>query len=98
PVITYTTLTNTSCLTNRTLSPVTITDNSGVNTTAGTLPRLYYKKSTNTNTFNDNTNGTDGWKYVEASNASSPFSFTTDYSLLFGGAPAATNVIQYFVV
>src|SRR5207253_8252731 len=57
------------------------------------------KKSTNANTFVDNTNATDGWKYVEATGAGgSPFSFTTDYSLLFGGAPAAGNIVQYFVV
>ena len=27
----------------------------------------------------------------------SPFSFTTNYSLLFGGVPVLTDVIQYFV-
>ncbi|NOT52607.1 MAG: fibronectin type III domain-containing protein [Chitinophagaceae bacterium] len=99
PSISYTGFTNTSCLTDRTLSPVTITDASGVNITAGTRPRLYYKKSVNANTFVDNTNATDGWKYVEATGVGgSPFSFTTDYSLLFGGVPVTTDVIQYFVV
>ena len=48
---------------------MTITDASGINTTAGTRPRLYFRKGTNTNTFNDNTSGTDGWKYVEATGA-----------------------------
>ncbi|MBL7728798.1 MAG: hypothetical protein JNM68_13970, partial [Dinghuibacter sp.] len=100
PVISYTTLSNTSCIANSILAPVTITDASGVNIAAGTRPRLYYKKSTNANTFNDNTNATDGWKYVEATGAGgSPFSFTTDYTLLFGGGGATTgDVIQYFVV
>lgn len=99
PSISYTTLTNTSCLLDRTLSSVTITDGSGVNTTAGTRPRLYYKKLTDANTFNDNTNLTDGWKYVEASGlGGSPFSFTTNYALLFTGAPTAGQTIQYFVV
>jgi len=36
-------------------------------------------------------------KYTEATNASSPFSFTIDVSLIYGGV-AATDVIQYFVV
>jgi hypothetical protein len=99
PAITYTNLVNTSCLLDRDLTPVTITDGSGVNTTAGTRPRLYYKKSGNANTYVDNTSGTDGWKFVEATGAGgSPFSFTTNYSLLFGGAPTAGDVIQYFVV
>jgi hypothetical protein len=99
PVITYTTFANTSCTVDRSLTPVTTTDASGVNTTAGTRPRFYYKKSTNADTYVDNTNGTDGWKYVEASGAGgSPFSFTTNYSLLFGGTPIIGDVIQYFVV
>ncbi len=97
PAITYTPFGNTLCINDRTLTPVTITDATGVNTTAGTKPRLYFKKTTNTNTFNDNTNATDGWKYVEATNASSPFSFTTIYSLVNGGV-ALGNIIQYFVV
>jgi hypothetical protein len=98
PIISYTPLGNSSSTANRTLSGVTITDSSGVNTSPGTKPRMYFKKLTNANTFNDNTNATDGWKYVEASNASSPFSFTTDYSLLFGGPPITGDTIQYFVV
>jgi hypothetical protein len=100
PSITYTLLGNTSCLTDVSLTPVTITDASNVNIAPGTRPRLYFKKSTNANTFNDNTNGTDGWKYVEATGVGgSPFSFTTNYSLLFGGGGVASgDVIQYFVV
>lgn len=100
PSIAYTLLTNTSCVVNAVLAPVTISDASGVNIAPGTRPRLYYKKSTNANTFNDNTSGTDGWKYVEATGAGgSPFSFTTDFTLLFGGGGATTgDVIQYFVV
>ena len=74
----------------------TITDNSGVNTTAGTKPRLYYRLSTNANTFAGNTSADDGWKFVEATNASSPFSFTPDFSLLTS-TPVAGSVIQYFV-
>ncbi len=96
PVITYTAIANTSCTTQPTFN-ATITDVSGVNIASGTRPRLYYKKSTNTNTYNGNTSTTDGWKYVEAAGAGgSPFSFTFDYSLLNGGFTSGT--IQYFVV
>jgi hypothetical protein len=99
PNIQYTLLTNSSVAATRVLTSfATITDPSGINTTAGTRPRIYYKRSTNANTFNTNTNATDGWKYVEAGNTASPFSFTIDYSLLFGGAVVAGDVIQYFVV
>ena len=44
---------------------------------------------------NDNT--TNGWKYVEASNAATPFSFTLNLELVSGGV-AAGDIIQYFVV
>jgi trimeric autotransporter adhesin len=99
PNITYTVLSNDGVATSRTLTAfASITDRSGINTSAGTSPRLYYKKSSNANTYNDNTSGTDGWKYVQASNTSSPFSFTINYSQLFGGAVAAGDVIQYFVI
>lgn len=96
PDILYTPLSNTSCVSNPTFT-ATITDNSGVNNTVGTKPRVYYKTSTNANSLGGtNTNTTDGWKYVEATNSSSPYSFTIDYSLVYGGV-AAGSVIQYFV-
>jgi hypothetical protein len=76
----------------------TITDPSGINTTASTKPRMYYKKTTQANTFNDNTSGTDGWKWVEASNSTSPFSFTIDYTKLNGGTVANGDSIQYFII
>ncbi|HEY0544516.1 MAG TPA: VCBS repeat-containing protein [Pyrinomonadaceae bacterium] len=101
PVITYTPLGNgASGQPTRTLSNVVITDASGVNITAGTRPRLYYKRSTDANTFVDNTNATNGWKFVEANGAGgSPFTFTISYSLLFGGTGVSTgDNIQYFVV
>jgi hypothetical protein len=95
PSISYSLLSNTGCATDRTFT-ATITDASGVNTTIGTKPRLYFKKSTEANTYVGNTNADNGWKYVEATNASSPFSFTTNYSLLT--TPAAPgDIIQYFV-
>ena len=97
PSITYTLLPNTLCATNPTLS-ASITDGSGVNTTAGMRPRIWFKKSTNANSLpgtNDNT--TDGWKYTEASNTATPFNLVIDYNLIFGGV-AAGDIIQYFVV
>ena len=84
---------------NRTLTGfATITDNSGVNVTPGTRPRVYYKKSTDANAFAGNTSGDNGWKWVEASNASSPFNFTIDYTIINGGSISVADVIQYFVV
>ncbi len=99
PSITYTTLANTTSTANRSFTGVAITDSNGVNTTAGTKPRLYYKRSTDTNAWNSNTSSTAGWKYVEANGASSPFDFTINYSLLNGGTGvSAGTTVQYFVV
>lgn len=98
PAINYTAL-GTGGTGNRSFNNVTITDASGVNTTAGTKPRCYYKRSTDGNVINDNTNGTDGWKYVESNGTTSPFDFTIDYTLLNGGTGViAGNTVQYFVV
>ncbi|MBS1494842.1 MAG: T9SS type A sorting domain-containing protein [Bacteroidetes bacterium] len=84
---------------NRTLTGfATITDNSGVNVTPGTRPRVYYKKSTDANAFVGNTSGDNGWKWVEATNTSSPYNFTIDYTIINGGSIAVADVIQYFVV
>lgn len=98
PLIIYTALTNTACLVTAPTLSATITDLSGVNTTAGTKPRLYYKKSTTANAFVGNTSSDLGWKYVEANNGSSPFTFTLNYAILDGAALAPGDVIQYFVV
>jgi hypothetical protein len=99
PVISYTVLPNTPCAAINPVLNATITDVlSGVNSTTGTKPRIYFKKLTNANSLgitNDNT--TDGWKYAEATNASSPFTLPVDFSLIFGGVSAGDN-IQYFVV
>jgi hypothetical protein len=100
PAISFTPLANTVC-DNNPILPVTITDASGIlSTTPGTKPRLYFKKSTNTNALAaTNTVADDGWKWVEASNSTSPYSFTINYGLLFNtGAAAAGDIIQYFVV
>ena len=100
PTITYTLLNNTSLVAGETLGNfATITDLGGVNGIVGTRPRLYYKRTTDANTFNDNTSGTTGWKYDEANGAGSPFTFTIDYTRLSGGTGVVVgNIIQYFVV
>jgi len=97
PAISYIPLSNNTCLTTDTLSAV-ITDGTGINITSGTKPCIWFKKKANLNTLpGTNTNTTDGWKYTEAANTSSPFSLTIDYSLLFGGITVG-DTIQYFVV
>jgi hypothetical protein len=99
PVLTYTPLSNTPSTSNITTSNfATITDASGINTTSGTRPRLYFRKSTNANTFAGNTSADNGWKWVEANNTTSPFNFTIDYSLLTGGGASQGDQIQYFVI
>ncbi|MDP1726842.1 MAG: BNR-repeat neuraminidase N-terminal domain-containing protein, partial [Bacteroidota bacterium] len=87
PVITYTALTNTPTIVNRTID-VTITDNIGVGNTVGTRPVMYFKKgsglalsaSAGTLTSGTVTNGT--------------WNFTFNYTLLGGAAQGDT--ISYF--
>ncbi len=100
PTIAYTPLSNTSPTSGRTLTNfATITDQGRVEVTLGLRPRIYYKRSTDPNTFNDNTSGTTGWKYAETNGISSPFSFSIDYTKLSGSTGVAVGtVIQYFVI
>jgi hypothetical protein len=99
PVVSYTPLDQTPDTTNRSFANVAITDPSGVNTTPGTRPRVYYKRAGDANTFVDNTSSTNGWKYAEANGTSSPYDFTIDYSRLSGGAGVVQGQdVQYFVV
>ncbi|HJY62633.1 MAG TPA: T9SS type A sorting domain-containing protein [Ignavibacteria bacterium] len=103
PSISYTPLTNGIVSSNRGFSNVTITDPSGINTSSGTKPRCYYKKSTDNNTYSGNTACDNGWKWVESNGTSTPFDFTIDYTKLFdplcvSGSVSASDVIQYFVV
>jgi hypothetical protein len=100
PKITYLDIPALFCITNPSLSAeiVDVPSSGTVNTTSGTRPRLYFKKSTETNTFSAaNTSAGNGWKWVEASNTSSPFIFNFDYSLL-NSAIAVGNTIQYFII
>lgn len=102
PTISYTPLNNTSSITNRTLTAFAeINDESGVDMTAGNRPRIYFKKSSEQDVFGiyptDNNAVFNGWKYIEATNLSSPFSFTINYSLLTSPL-AVSDTIEYFVV
>ena len=97
PNIVYTPLGN-GTTANRVLTNfATITDNVGVSGGAS-LPRIYYKLSTDANAFAGNTSANNGWKYVVASNSTSPYNFTIDYSIINGGSVSLGNIIQYFVV
>ncbi|HRE41666.1 MAG TPA: hypothetical protein PLG90_10045 [Ignavibacteria bacterium] len=99
PEITYSSLLNTNLLTNRILSNFAeIDDNSGVDVSPGSKPRIYYKKSTDDNVFIGNTSGDNGWKWTKATNSTSPFSFEINYSIVFGGSVSTGNTIQYFIV
>ena len=83
PSISFTALGGTPSTTNRTLV-VTIADASGV-ATAANAPRLYFRKGT-----------TGAFVFVNATSVSgSAYTFTFDYSLVGGVAPA--DVVQYYV-
>jgi hypothetical protein len=98
PSISLQNLTNTQIASSRILNNfATITDVSGIDTISN-KPRLYFKKSSDDNTYTGNTSVDNGWKWTEAVNNVSPFSFTVDYSQLFGGAVLGGDTIQYFVV
>jgi hypothetical protein len=91
PVITYTNAPGV-CNTSSThvLNNVTIEDVlSDINVTAGTKPRLYYKKSTDANNLG-------GWQFVEATGTTSPFSFNINLTAL--GSINSGDIVQYFVV
>ncbi|MGJ8661538.1 MAG: T9SS type A sorting domain-containing protein, partial [Bacteroidota bacterium] len=97
PSINYALINSTICLANPSLSAA-ITDVSSVNTTAGSKPRLWFKKSTENNILPaTNTSVDNGWKWVEATNSSSPFNFVLDYSLL-NSAAVNGDFIDYFIV
>lgn len=98
PAISYNPLPNMGIAGSATLSNVTIYDADGVNGTIGTRPRVYYKRTTDANTFNSNTSATAGWKWVEALGAASPFTFSINHSLLQGGGVTLGDTIQYFVI
>ncbi len=98
PLISYTLLGNSNSLSNITLTNFATIADVALDNTAGNKPRLFYKKASEANAFVGNTTLDNGWKNVEATNASSPFSFTVDYSLLTSGSVTVGDTIQYFVV
>lgn len=77
-----------------------ITDaaNGAINTNFNTAPRIYYKLKQHSNVFGVNAQNADGWKYTDATNTTSPFSFTISYSLLYGGVVNVGDTVQYFIV
>ncbi len=99
PAISYTPLSNASNA-NRTLTAfATITDNSGTVPGGTSVPRLYFKKAADADVFGVPNNATgNGWKSVAANNASSPYGFTIDYSLINGASVNIGDVVRYFVV
>jgi hypothetical protein len=99
PVINFTPALNVYSTSNNVLTAfATISDNAAVNVTPGVAPRIYFKTKSNANTFGGNTSATNGWKWVEAGNVFSPFDFTIDYTLLFGGSASVGDTIEYFIV
>jgi hypothetical protein len=98
PVINILHPANTSLLTNRSIGgKILISDANGVDTTTHKA-RIYYKKTSDNNTYLGNTSATNGWKWTTAITNTSPFDFTIDYSLLFGGSVSLNDTIQFFVV
>ncbi len=98
PSIAFSPILNTASITNYTVNAfATITDAAGVDTSVTGRPRLYYKRITSANVYNDNTSATQGWKYVTTTNTNSPFGFVIDYSKL-DSAVVTNDQIQYFVV
>lgn len=101
PQITYTTLPVISYCTAAPSLLANITDANGVNTTTGTAPRLYYRKSSENNAFGtypaNNNSSFNGWKYVEATGTAPNFTFTPNYSLLTTSVAVGDSIV-YFVV
>ena len=99
PSIIYTPLLPIESNTNRTLTDVSIVDWNDVNITAGTNPRIYFKRTSDNNAFVDNTSSTNGWKFTQTSNTTSPFEFLINYTLLYDGTGVQSgDTVQYFVV
>ncbi len=97
PSIEYKKLADTTVFSGRLMREVIISDLSSVDTVSGNKPVLYYKKSTEANALTGNTQFDNGWKFVVASNNTSPFIFAMNPALLTAPVNAG-DVIQYFVV
>lgn len=99
PTITVSPVPNISyCATCNFTIVATISDVSGVDTSTTRRPRLYYKKSTDANTFAGNTSSNNGWKYVTPLSISrDTFTFNADCSLL-RSATTFGDSISYFII
>ncbi|MEO6832613.1 MAG: hypothetical protein ABI169_10430, partial [Chitinophagaceae bacterium] len=99
PVISFTPLVKQSyCITCLTAIIATITDATGVDTSFGKKPRLYFKKSTDSNTYAGNTSANNGWKYVEpVSIVGNTYTFIGDCSIL-RSAITYGDSISYFII
>ena len=98
PVINYTALSTTSyCLTYAPGLSANITASAGIPNTAGTKPRMYYKGNTDADAYAGNTSSDNGWKWVETTSSSSPYSFRPDYTIL-NHSLSTGSVVSYFVV
>lgn len=92
----FTPIADTNLTTNQTIT-ATITDGIGVSGGAN-LPRIYFKKTSDANVFGGNTSSDNGWKYTLATNTTSPYSFTLDYSIINGGTVSPGDAILYFIM
>jgi len=100
PVILYTPLPATTlCVTTAPTLNASIYDATGVNTTSGHEPRMYYKKASEADVFGGaNTSAVNGWKYVTGTNTSgNTYTFTPNYALLTS-MPVGGDSIVYFIV
>ncbi len=101
PAISYPLLAPVGLATNRVLSGwANFVDNSGTVESGPNAPRLYFKKSTDSDVFNvANDSSGNGWKYVTGNDGGGgSYSFTIDYTLISGGSVSEGDSIQYFVV
>jgi hypothetical protein len=75
-----------------------IADARGIDTSNGLKPRIYYKKTTESNVLAaSNTSAANGWKWVTPANSSSPFSFFINPALL-ASPLVAGDTIMYFII
>ena len=99
PIIVYTPLSNIQAASTRSFTAdIQDLGSSATGVNVGTYkPVVYFKKSTDANTFgvaNDPTGN--GWKYVQTTSTTNPFTMTLDFSLLQSSLNT-NDVIQYFV-
>ncbi len=97
PMISFTPISSPWMTTSATLSNVTINNGNTAPNVTTNKPRIYFKKSTETNAFGANTSAFNGWKWTETTNTVNPFSFSFDFTKLTS-AVAPGDTLQYFVV